>query len=267
MNNFTKYIETKGYSDQTKATYQRYINSFISWLAEENKEVTKVSYNDVLAYVKNRKALNQTSSYINNQLSIIRLFFDCLEVEENPATGIELKGRKHKLPSNLLNEKQLDELYQNAESREKEIIGFLVYQGMKTGEIDKLLLTDVDLKKGEVFIKGSSKSNSRKLPLKAHQAISLHHYISKIRDLENEFLFTKSRFIYIMSPLNRKLKSKYQVSVLEIRNSVICNWLSHFNLREVQYMAGHKYVSSTERYQKVKVADLQQSVLKYHPLQ
>ena len=33
----------------------------------------------------------------------------------------------------------------------------------------------------------------------------------------------------------------------QIRQSVITHWLKTHNLREVQYMAGHRWVSSTDR--------------------
>ncbi|MDD4673691.1 MAG: hypothetical protein PHI03_12220 [Bacteroidales bacterium] len=52
----------------------------------------------------------------------------------------------------------------------------------------------------------------------------------------------------------------------QIRVSVITSWLQHYNLREVQYMAGHKYVSSTERYRTDNLKDLQKELEKYHPL-
>jgi integrase/recombinase XerD len=55
-------------------------------------------------------------------------------------------------------------------------------------------------------------------------------------------------------------------SMAQIRASVITNWLKHYNLREVQYMAGHKYVSSTERYRTDNLEDLQKELEKYHPL-
>ena len=38
------------------------------------------------------------------------------------------------------------------------------------------------------------------------------------------------------------------------------------SLREVQYMAGHKYVSYTERYQSNDLENLQKKLEKYHPL-
>ena len=52
----------------------------------------------------------------------------------------------------------------------------------------------------------------------------------------------------------------------QIRASVIVNWLKTNNLRQVQYMAGHKYVSSTERYQLDNLEKLQEKLEKYHPL-
>jgi integrase/recombinase XerD len=52
----------------------------------------------------------------------------------------------------------------------------------------------------------------------------------------------------------------------QIRASVITYWLKNHNLRQVQYMAGHKYVSSTERYQLNNLFKLQGEVNKYHPL-
>jgi integrase/recombinase XerD len=52
----------------------------------------------------------------------------------------------------------------------------------------------------------------------------------------------------------------------QIRASTITYWLKNHNLRQVQYMAGHKYVSSTERYQLNNLDNLQRKLEKYHPL-
>jgi site-specific recombinase XerD len=52
----------------------------------------------------------------------------------------------------------------------------------------------------------------------------------------------------------------------QIRSSVITHWLRQNNLRQVQYMAGHKYVSSTERYQVNNLDDLQNELKEHHPM-
>ncbi|MCK7560220.1 hypothetical protein MKQ70_37055 [Chitinophaga sedimenti] len=51
-----------------------------------------------------------------------------------------------------------------------------------------------------------------------------------------------------------------------MRASVIVHWLRKYDLRTVQYMAGHKYVSSTEAYRKYLLDGLQADVMKYHPI-
>jgi site-specific recombinase XerC len=55
-------------------------------------------------------------------------------------------------------------------------------------------------------------------------------------------------------------------SVKQIHASVITHWLKIYNLRQVQYMAGHRYVSSTEAYLINDLDDLQEDITKFHPI-
>ena len=50
------------------------------------------------------------------------------------------------------------------------------------------------------------------------------------------------------------------------RASVITNWLGHYNLRKVQYLAGHRYISSTERYLQDDLENLHEIVNNFHPI-
>ncbi len=67
--------------------------------------------------------------------------------------------------------------------------------------------------------------------------------------------------------LRRALKKQYPdiKNAKQIRFSVITNWLKTKDLRIVQYMAGHKWISSTERYQTTYLENLQNELKKYHP--
>jgi len=269
---FRKYLEKKGYKAKTQGNYGRYIGSFSRWFLGSNKEEKAANYQDILNYIKSRKERKQSVSYINSQLGVLQLYFDFLNVKNNPVADLRLKGNSRKLPHSLLSEKQLNELYlswkteSSKDFKEREMIGFLVYQGLKTGEIARLKTLDIDFEKGEVFIKGTAKTNTRKLPLKANQAMNLQKFIQEIRTLESDFLFTKTRFIQLNNDFHQRLRLDFETATLTLRSSVICNWLKQFNLREVQYKSGHKYVSSTEKYQQVNVQDLQEAVLKFHPI-
>jgi hypothetical protein len=54
-------------------------------------------------------------------------------------------------------------------------------------------------------------------------------------------------------------------NALRIRGSMILNWLKVHPKRQVQYMAGHKYISSTGKYTSQEVEDLQDALAKHHP--
>jgi integrase/recombinase XerD len=53
---------------------------------------------------------------------------------------------------------------------------------------------------------------------------------------------------------------------IQVRQSTITEWLKEKDLRTVQYMAGHRYVSSTERYKVSNLEDLKEALNKYHLL-
>jgi integrase/recombinase XerD len=76
-------------------------------------------------------------------------------------------------------------------------------------------------------------------------------------DMKNSFL----HLLYGLRKLNPKL-----INAQQIRQSVITVWLKTKDLRTAQYMAGHRYVSSTERYQVNQLDDLQEALNIHHPL-
>ena len=58
----------------------------------------------------------------------------------------------------------------------------------------------------------------------------------------------------------------YYLNLEQLRQSRITIWVKQEGLRKAQYLAGHKYVSSTERYQQIDLEELQKEIEKHHPL-
>ena len=52
----------------------------------------------------------------------------------------------------------------------------------------------------------------------------------------------------------------------QLRASIIVNWLARYNLRQVQYLVGHRYISSTEKYVQDDLENLHDIVKNFHPL-
>ena len=64
----------------------------------------------------------------------------------------------------------------------------------------------------------------------------------------------------------KRLKHPKITTASQIRSSVIAEWTKLHDVRIVQYMSGHKYVSTTEKYQATHLEDLQEQLRLHHPL-
>ena len=138
-------------------------------------------------------------------------------------------------------------------------------------------MEDLQLYKGKIYIKSGARSNSRTLELKSWQVIEFLEYIKEIRE---EILVKKSlKTNRVFIPNNARLGNTIQHIVKklkkinnkvtngnQLRASVITNWLKHYNLRQVQVLAGHRYISSTERYLQDDLENLHEIVNNFHPI-
>ena len=128
--------------------------------------------------------------------------------------------------------------------------------------MERIQIADIDLEVNTLFVSGDKRTASRTIPLVSHQVLPLTHYLPDRNTL------TEKPVPYLLNQLYHYLKASGKVENRHcLRASVITNWLQHHNLRQVQYLAGHKYISSTERYQHTQPQALQQVVNRYHPLQ
>ena len=191
------------------------------------------------------------------------------EIDENPALNLRLREtNKYKL-YNILKLEELKELFINFPTKNqtnKIISGLIIFQALQSSELQRLKKQDFDLDKAKIFILGSRRKNSRYLELKSFQIINLYEYLKnkkksepifEIKYFHNRLKNIKNQFI----SQNEKVKNLNQ-----IRTSTITNWLKTNNLRQTQYMAGHKFVSSTEHYKQNNLENLQKEIKKYHPL-
>lgn len=170
------------------------------------------------------------------------------------------------------------ERFVNNKVKNKIIISLLIYQALSSGEITRLKVDDIDLDTGEICIRPSKILNERTLELKPNQILMLYKYIHEIRpeiikESTNILILTsrgtaeKGEGIHYLIESMKKRFPDRKLNPTTIRQSVITNLLKRGkNLRIVQVFAGHKHVSTTERYKQTNVEELRIEVLKYHPL-
>ena len=276
--NFTTYLQQKRHRASTVRTYSRGIERFLSWLQSEGIEVEAFTYNDLLAFMQHCNRNGVSKRTLHSALCIIRHYCNYLMHEkrrsDNPAAGLFIKGLIRKLPAGLLSSEEMEELYKqysiqlNVDMSKKIMLGLLVYQGLRVEELMQLAIIDIKLREGKIKIKGTGRTNERTLHLHGSQMILLQQYLDKNKwqsgKLFSEGRALNNRIKHLFSQL-KKLNAKV-INAKQLRSSVITEWLRKNNLRQVQYMAGHKYVSSTQRYQLNNLDDLTNELKHHHPM-
>lgn len=297
LKKFEVYLRSKRYALDTIRQTRNYAGVYLSWLDSINQEAEEIDYSrftDFVFQLKKNKSLNLSKRII----LAVRHYYESLEIDINPAWGVHIKSKRASVLNDVVEYKSLMKLYEDYQSttdrqkRNKMILGILIYQGISTGELQKLEVSHVKLSQGKIYIPSHGQGNSRTLSLDAMQLLELQEYINQVRprmlsSIESErpgrkpkainpiikerLFFSESGNHIIKQSLYhmfRSIKKTYPKinSGKIIRSTVIAHWLKTKDIRIVQYMAGHRWVSSTERYDLRNLESLKSSLNKYHPL-
>jgi len=281
------------YSAASAKVYEREIRLYL----QANPQAARATYTDILDYLKEQRE-SQKASSIHRILQGIKKYYNYLIYEEiredNPSQYIYLKDYKSSLPTvgkRLLNEKELEQLWQHflvkdyryniLKNRNISLVGLLLKQALRRKEIQQLNLQDIDLEKAKIFIEASPRTAARTLALETSQILPFYHYIKEDRakllqdkPKTNVLFISKlgraeqGETLHYLIESNRQILPQKTINPKTIRMSVIAEQFNRgHSLQQVQYFAGHRYPSSTERYKTNHLQALQQSVLKHHPLQ
>jgi len=175
---------------------------------------------------------------------------------------------------------------QTALSKERNavILSVLINQGATTEEIERIKTGDIDLSKATLKIRSRQHSNERTIPLKATQIGLFIDYLHNIRPQLLEYRISESEKLFLSlfggsgKKENGRLNNifvllagqirtidKQFVNFKQLRASVITWWLKTSDLRKAQYLAGHRYVSSTESYRQNSLDSLIDDINSMHP--
>jgi site-specific recombinase XerD len=227
-----------------------------------------------------------------------------LEGAENPVAHIKVQGIKRRVYHDILNEEELQTVYQSypvtieqslppsgerkgglppqqknilSRQRNKVILSLLVHQGLRVEEVAALRLQDLQLREGKITIHSQRRTAARIMNLASQQVYELTDYVHETRkqfievqgNTDKLFLqWRKGENFYGITQMMlqhlRKINNRIK-NFDQVRASVITGWLRIFDIRKVQYLAGHKYVSSTEDYKANVIDELQDDITKYHP--
>ena len=285
LQSFEYYLRDEGLKASTATEHVKNIQRFMLWATSADlTEVQQISYNELLTYVQYLKGRGVGIPTLNNRLNSIRRYYEHLKqegvIERNPARRLHIKGTLKQIVVSPLSYNELEmlygeyakpkEYYREAKSkvvhqRNAVFLSLMIWQGIHAGHLEKIEIAHVKLNEGTIYIPGAARSKGRELKLDSRQIIVLHQYITET-SFTGEKLFdchahnTMQLLMNELKGINPALRNAGH-----IRASVILHWIKMYGKRQVQYMAGHKWIGSTEHYQVQELDGLIDMLGKHHP--
>ena len=296
MADFITYLLQKGCSEATSKAYGYQSQRFLSWASTNHIEPEFITYPQLIQYIQHLKIRGIAQNTIKATLTALEHYYNYLItlklLSHNPIPSINIRTKKIRPLYHILTPEQLQALHtdftpkaQRSQTpfytwlafRKKVTVGLMVHQGLATNDLGALEVKHLDFDKGTLQVPANRKHEARTLPLQPTQIMELYRYLQEIHPLlirafkANESFLLLHGHQHFREPQQRLLQRirKQQplvTSIRQIRASVIVHWLKSYNLREVQYMAGHKSVQSTEAYLQDDTEGLQQAIDQFFPL-
>jgi len=260
-------------------------------MKEKDIGLQSLNSQNIFSFVSGERKKGTSPANLKNQLRAIRIYLDYQiangSLAYNPAERIRIQDTVKKALFPPLEEETLQNAYKTFAGRECKTtrgkaehqrdtvaLGLMVFQGLDSGDLERLTVKDINLTEGTLYVASSRRNADRRLKLEPSQILSIHEYMTVTRNQANEKktgsekLFIKQKIADMVSAIVEKLKTVYPEiqNPRHIHSSVIQNRLNKYHIRQVQYMSGHRRVSSTEKYKKEDLHDLSCQLNKYHPI-
>jgi len=288
--NFEAYLQQKNIIPLTISRHQREVAKYEKWLENTYSKIPEcASQKDLLEYLKHIKEKRNLANATQNAiLLLLKNFYAYLAQKhgiKNITSFIKIRGTKRQHLHSLFTPEELDLLCdayyyytQEYEPNKRELfyhpdykkllhgryiaLTLIVYQGLTVMEIENLTQEDFDLRKGTVNVCKTLKNAARKLTLEAVQIGSLLQFYA---DGEGSILMPNRNDFGRLDKSLKEIQPHFQ-DFRQIRSSRIIHWLKVHGLRKTQYLAGHRYISSTENYLANEIEALHNDMDNFHPL-
>lgn len=261
---FKKSLVKKGKTKSTILAYTTDIDQFLKFVLAQVEDISKVTDNEVKNFINNLQKTKYTAKSISRKLNSIRTFFKFLNAENivntNPADKVSHPKIKSKDPR-ILSETEYMALRDACryEQRMSTIVELLLQTGIRIGELCRLSLDDIKLKKGKPYsisVTAYESNPTRDVPLNPSASKAIEDYIKIRPQSQDKSLFvTKTgkallvrnvRFYITRAFKRANIKN---ATVNDLRNTFIAHHLNRgTNLIQISQIVGHRRISTTERY-------------------
>jgi len=265
---FINHLKEKGHSPVTIASYDRHLKDLIDFLAEVKKEyVHRITAEDLEKFIHYLKSKGYTNKSITAKATTTKTFFKFLIINEyitnNPATILEkFKQTTEKSEPRILSTVEYRALRDvtRKDIRNYAIVETLLQTGIKIGELTRIRINDVSFRKGpgygRLVIRNTKGEIDRIIPLNNIAEKAIADYLKVRPKTKEKILFvTKNGKPLLVRNIRVFIKRYYQkagivdAKVHDLRHTFCAHHLKKgTSLLVVAKMAGHKKLSTTEKY-------------------
>jgi integrase/recombinase XerC len=287
---FKEYLQIeKNYSKYTIEHYHHEISDFFLFMSEQIiGDVKNVQYQDARLYLTKLFEQKLARKTIAKKISCLRSFYKFLLrekiVEENPFALVSIPKSEKRLPE-FFYEDELNQLFRTCENvtplgiRNKAILEILYATGIRVSECCEIQIKDIDFYLSTILVHGKG-GKERYVPFGSFAKASLLHYINDGRSKlitsknQHDVLFVNHRGGPLTTRGVRKiLDGMFEKSALNgkihphmLRHTFATHMLNNgADLRSVQELLGHAFLSSTQIYTHITKEHLRKTYMDHHP--
>lgn len=286
LKSFLQELKKEGKDEIHVSQREERLKEFFAFLESQGirsiKEITQAVADSYVKYLEEERknenfggTLWQTT--INSHKSAIHRFWKYLSVEAVPSHNIWIRyGKKTRLKEiTVLTHKEIQWLYSVCDEtdlgyRDKAMLAIYYGCGLRKGEGQRLLLSDVDFKRGRILVRKSKNNRERYVMLSPSVQKQLEDYVYNYRDLYLEEIsahvnpdvffigvngvpLTDKVLASRLRKLWKKVKEEYgtekHISLHSLRHTLGTHlYMAKMDIEMIALMLGHRSLSATQVY-------------------
>lgn len=258
-----KFIENLKSNHRASATilaYGKDINQIVDFLAERAKrQADEVQKDDLEAFLNKLSREGYTPKSVSRKINSLKTFFKFLKdqgfIDINPSVLIthpKFEAKPPKILSKMEYRALRDACRQD--TRMSAVVEMLLQTGIRIGELAALTLESV--KDGVLIVPPIENHPSREIPLNKAVRESLDKYLSiRPKASERSLFVTKTGHPLLIRNIRTVIDRYFKIAGIKGAkvNDLRHTWVAHHlmngtSLVMVSKMAGHKRLSTTEKY-------------------
>lgn len=264
--NFIKNLEEKGKSPSTLIAYGKDIEQLVDYLSRKGVNFAhEIKLEQLEDFMKRLATQSYTPKSVSRKTNSTKTFFRFLKekghIEENVADLLKHPKVDIKAPR-ILTKMEYRALRDAAREdiRSYAIIEVLLQTGIMISELAEIKMEDLKIEgdTGSLFVTGKPNKEARTIPLNKAVVEAIKNYIEKERpdNKEAKHLFiTKTGKPLLVRNIRSTIERYYKAAGVEnakvndLRHTFVAHHLSQgTSLVHLSKIAGHKRISTTERY-------------------